>query len=644
MNLLSLFDGSGAFVLAAQRHGFIARYASEVEAFPIAVTRARFPEMEHLGDITKIDGGAIEPCDLVTFGFPCTDISIAGKCEGLTAARSGLFFEAVRVIREMLAASGGVFPKAILLENVPNLLSIHGGRDFQIVMDSLSSLGFICDPNILDAQEFGVAQRRKRVFIVGLNRKYYNPDDFADVPCCRDKRMQKAVDNWGGETFSGITSRPHEITRQKLSEILEQNADTKYYLTPAACSGILRRVDAKGKEIPKLLRDALEAQAGLSTIINVESGEPTSFEPGATARLPKGKYWSDIAPTLRADAGDNSVSIAVPVDTRNALRNGGEQGVGIGNDGDAAYTVTAEYQGAVILDRHPNDSRIDIAKEDVCQTIEARAGLGGGNTPLCMQAYGICSEHANSMNSPNKHSGVYPCDTAKTVTTGTQTPSNQGGLVVCVQGSVVGRKLENGPVGKGVNEDISFTLDSTDRHVVGYEDVYSMTTGSFGHVRKEQAQTLCSRDFKDAQAVAFGIDRAAYNQGQNALYKPQIDEEGVHALTAQGPAAVSAAPSYIVRRLTPRECLVLMNLPPDWTDDIAIENPTEDDFRFWEVVFSTLGKKKSRKQITAFLRKPYSDGACYKMAGNGVVVAVAEWVIAGISDWLMGLCTIHDNA
>jgi DNA (cytosine-5)-methyltransferase 1 len=314
--------------------------------------------MKHLGDITKINGGAIEPCELVTFGSPCTDISIAGKMGGLTAARSGLFFEAVRVIQEMLDATGGEFPRAFLFENVPNLISIHGGEDWKIVMDEFTKLGFICDPNILDAQEFGVAQRRKRIFIVGLNRKYYNPQDFPIYPPNRDKRMQKAIDMWGGETFCGIASRAREVRRQKLSEILEPNADPKYYLTPAACSGILRRVDAKGKEIPKLLRDALEAQAGLSEVSDMPDCEPTSFEPGATARLKTGKYWSGIAPTLRSDPGDNSVSVCIPIDERNALRKGKDNcGAGIGNDGEAAYTVTAEFQGAIMLDSHPHHQR-----------------------------------------------------------------------------------------------------------------------------------------------------------------------------------------------------------------------------------------------------------------------------------------------
>jgi DNA (cytosine-5)-methyltransferase 1 len=129
---------------------------------------------------------------------------------------------------------------------------------------------------------------------------------------------------------------------------------------------------------------------------------------------------------------------------------------------------------------------------------------------------------------------------------------------------------------------------------------------------------------------AYSLDRAAFNQGQNAKYKPQVDVENTHSLTAQGPGAVAAPPSYVVRRLTPTECLVLMNLPRDWCEGLAVENPTEEDFHFWEDVFATLGKKKSRKQITKWLSDPYSDGACYKMAGNGVVVAAADWILEGI--------------
>jgi DNA (cytosine-5)-methyltransferase 1 len=599
MKLLSLFDGSGAFPLAAQRHGISARYASEVEPFPIAVTRARFPDMEHLGDITKIDGGKIEPCDVVSFGSPCTDISIAGKGEGLTAARSGLFFEAVRIIREMLEATGGERPRYFLFENVPNLVSIHGGADWRMVMDEFASLGFICDPNILDAQEFGVAQRRKRIFIVGINRKFYDPADFADVPNARDKRMQKAIDLWqrasvaGGETFHGIASRPHEITRQHLSEILEHDVDPKYYLTKAACLGILRRVDAKGKQIPELLRSALENQAGLFSAHNAD-GEAMTFEAGATARLPRGKYWSGIAPTLRADAGDNQVAAVIPIDTRNATRNGGSQGAGVGEAGDPGYTITAERQHAVAVSNHPADSRIGINEAGLADCLTSRCGTGGNNVPMCAEpvAYGICAEHANSMNSPNPFSGVYETDTAKTLTTGTQMPSNQGGLVIAQESPVYCMEqnaMRPSHKGNGVSDSgVAYTLNTVEQSNVAY----AMTTGSFSQVCEEKSPTLMSRDFKSA---------------------PVIHQ-----------------PGYIVRRLTPTECLVLMNLPRDWCENIAVAEPSEANYLFWEDVFATLGKKKTRRQIAKWLGSPYSDGACYKMAGNGCVVACLDWIFAGL--------------
>jgi len=468
--------------------------------------------MEHLGDIKHIDGGEIEPCELVTFGSPCVDISIAGKGGGISAERSGLFFEAIRVIREMLEATVGEYPVAFLFENVPNLLSIHGGADWNIVMDSFSDLGFICDPNILDSQEFGVAQRRKRIFIVGINRRYFSPSHFDGITNARAKRMQRAVDVWGGETFHGITSRPHEIHRQRLSEILERDVDAKYYLSDTACSGILRRVDAKGKEIPGLLRAALEYQAGLPC--SASDGAACSFEAGSMVRKNSRAAWEDIAPTLRAavHGGDNHPSVAMAIEN------------------------------------YPSDSRM---------------GVGGSSVPLCTEpvVYGISSVASHAMNSPNPKTGVYETNTAKTLDTSTQAPCNQGGLVICA------------------------------------------TTGSYAQACKEQSPTLQARDYKSPPVI---------NQ----------------------PGAASAPPSYIVRRLTPRECLVLMNLPPDWCDGIEISEPTETDYTFWESVFSALGKKKSRKQIGRWLAKPYSDGACYKMAGNGVVTEVARWVLDGIVNYV----------
>ena len=125
----SLFDGSGGFPLAGMLCGIEPVWAAEIEPYPIAVTRTRFPKMKHLGDISKINGREIEPVDIITFGSPCQDLSVAGKRAGLKHAvngdeettRSGLFMEAVRIIKEMREATHGKYPTFALWENVGRL-------------------------------------------------------------------------------------------------------------------------------------------------------------------------------------------------------------------------------------------------------------------------------------------------------------------------------------------------------------------------------------------------------------------------------------------------------------------------------------------------------------------------------------------
>lgn len=101
LTLGSLFDGSGTFPMMGMLSGIVPKWSSEIEPFPIAVTTKRLPFVKHLGDINKINGAEIEPVDIITFGSPCTDLSVAGKRQGLNAERSGLFFQAVRIIKEM---------------------------------------------------------------------------------------------------------------------------------------------------------------------------------------------------------------------------------------------------------------------------------------------------------------------------------------------------------------------------------------------------------------------------------------------------------------------------------------------------------------------------------------------------------------
>ncbi len=192
LKLLSLFSGSGGFELAGALNGIEPVAASEIEDFPIRVTTNRFPNMKHLGDVSKIDGGKIEPVDIITFGSPCQDLSVAGKQAGIhEGERSNLFFEAVRIIKEMRNATANEFPRYALWETVPGAFSSNGGEDFRAVLQSLCSVceegvsvprpadgvwqpagvvlgdGYSLAWRVLNAQYFGVPQRRRRIFLVG---------------------------------------------------------------------------------------------------------------------------------------------------------------------------------------------------------------------------------------------------------------------------------------------------------------------------------------------------------------------------------------------------------------------------------------------------------------------------------------------
>jgi DNA (cytosine-5)-methyltransferase 1 len=123
LKLGSLFDGSGGFPLAGAMHGVTPVWASEIEPYPIKVTKARFPGMKHLGSVLDVNGAEIEPVDIITFGSPCQDLSVAGKQAGLhKGERSNLFFEAIRIIKEMRESTDGKHPRIAVWENVPGAL------------------------------------------------------------------------------------------------------------------------------------------------------------------------------------------------------------------------------------------------------------------------------------------------------------------------------------------------------------------------------------------------------------------------------------------------------------------------------------------------------------------------------------------
>lgn len=677
LTLGSLFDGSGGFPLGGLLAGITPVWASEIEPFPIRVTTKRLPFMKHYGNISAMDGGKIEPVDIITFGSPCQDMSVAGRRGGLDGSRSSLFYEAVRIIKEMRCATDGKYPRWICWENVPGAFSSNKGEDFKAVLEAVIG---IAEPNAevpmpekarwpyadlymgdgwsvayrtLDAQYWGVPQRRRRIYLV------------ADLAGGSAGKILFESEGLSGHSAEGFRSW--------------QRATGSF--TP--CAGAAG-YDGYNGSLTEEVSSTLGVNCGMSTgrngiVLNDQGGNRMDIT-------------EEVTSTLRAEAHHPPcVMESAGFCTEHSAKSRT-----IGYEEECSPTLRAGVvPAAVALENHPTDSRVKLSEDGNIQTLTSRMGTGGNNVPLVMKirsgcegggkgpliqenksatlscnndqtlfeprAYGICSKDSNAMKSDNPHSGIYEAETARTLDGNGGNPScNQGGIaivaftqnqrdevrdlgdrsaVVCanagtkqqtyvLQGSMIGREDKNGPQGDGINEDVSFTLNTVDRHAV-----YAMTTGSFTQVEKGTSPTIMARDYKDPTAVCYGIGRDTFNQGQNAKFAPTFEEELQPTLVAKGPGAIQSG--YTIRRLTPTECARLQGFPDNWCADLGTEKPSDEEMYFWHKVFKTYSevtgcKMKSDKQVAKWLKDPYSDSAEYKMWGNGVALPCVWFVLCGI--------------
>lgn len=549
LTLGSLFDGSGGFPLGGLMCGIKPIWASEIEPFAIRVTTKRLPFMKHLGDINTIDGSKIEPVDIITFGSPCQDVSIAGKREGLDGKRSSLFYEAIRVIKEMRRKTNGKCPRYCLWENVPGALSSNKGEDFKNVLESIcqikenvsvpkpkkwSNAGKIMGNNfslawrVFDARYFGVPQRRKRIYLVA---------DF------------------GGESAGKILFESEGLSRYSAQSFRAWQATTKSF------------------------RDG--TKEAITACLNDHGGHRMDVTENETC-------------TLRAES----------------------------------------HHPPLVFENHSQDTRYKGPIE-VSQTVLSMFENVGNNQPFVLEvptAYTLCSKNSNSMQSNNPHSGIYEADASRTLDENGGNPAcNQGGMIV----------LE----GSGTRPS---------HHGNGYKE----------------SDTMYNLNTVETHGVAYGIDRATFNMGQNAQFGITVKEESAPTVVAKGPGAVSYPiytmsksyrvkvsknmvdtlvatdykdpPTvsensyYIVRRLMPTECAKLQGFPDWWCKNLETENPSEEEIMFWKRVFDTCNKitgkskLKTEKQIIKWLKNPHSDSAEYKLWGNGVALPCVYFALAGI--------------
>lgn len=548
MMMGSLFDGIGGFPLAAVHNGITPAWASEIEAFPMEVTKIKFPGMLHVGDITKLDGGRLPPVDVICGGSPCQDLSVAGKRQGLAGERSGLFMEQVRIVKEMREADGRrgipddlVRPRYLVWENVPGAFSSAGGEDFRAVIEEIvrikdcschvprpdagrwgpagaAVLGdkFSLAWRVLDAQFWGVAQRRRRIFLVadfgGLTAHeiLFKQDSLPGNPAAGGGEGQgAAAAAEGGADGAGGAGLTDLQTKEKRTE-------------PRLC---LNDQGGERMDVTEDVAATLRAGMGSHQPLVAQPGEGPVCPPavssfhvnqrdevidlggisGALMATRNMQMQTFVAqrPAFGVVSKGNGDCFLTPESHTSLTGGGGQAGQGypcvlcLNDQGGSQMHLTEDKTGTLraqehghqplVFDNHGQDSRFR-GPVGISQTVSAGFGMGGNNQPLVLASqqghagigealrppavFSLDSKESNSMKSSNPYSGCRETDTARTIDTTNPDPSkNQGGIAIlqetfCIAGNIIDRQPQNGGNGFGYQQDISYTLTAMDHHAV----------------------------------------------------------------------------------------------------------------------------------------------------------------------------------
>ncbi|HHV13013.1 MAG TPA: cytosine methyltransferase [Clostridiales bacterium] len=651
LTLGSLFDGIGGFPLAGVRQGFTPVWASEIEPFPMEVTKIRFPEMLHVGDITKLKGAELTPVDVVCGGSPCQDLSVAGKRAGLQGERSGLFMEQIRVIKEMRAHDKGsgrtddaVRPRYMVWENVPGAFSSADGEDFRAVLEETCRIadGTVSVPRpprgvwlsagailgyqfslawrIYDAQYWGLAQRRKRIFLVAdfggrtaLEILFKQDRLFGDSAPGKETRQGAAVgtpESIGNP--SGNPSCGEGISRGYNAESTEKNKIIIPINTQIATwhnqFGERTGLGIGENGDPAFTLQAAHSHAVFNLDDDVSDAGCIAF---ACNQRDEVRDLHDVSAALQAQPGMKQQTFIADVENIQAPESGmnmvpsvlclNDQG---GNRMDVTENITATLRAQ--MDGHPplvlgsQQGGAEIC-ENLCPTITSAAGTSGNNQPVLFENHGIDSRYTG----PH---AVAPTMSARYGTGGNNVPLISQPAVLsedecaelssaesyCIAGNIIDRQDHNGGNGMGFQPNISYTLNTADRHCVFSQQ------RSDEYVSNDVVSTQSARQYKDSTDLVCEIDVAGLDCRNGTENKDlsgtlQSKTDGGYSLNNVHPVRIGK----LIRRLTPLECERLQGFPDYWT---AIPGA--------------------------------SDSARYKALGNSVAIPCVEHVLRGIAYFL----------
>lgn len=531
MTLGSLFDGIGGFPLAAVHCGGVPVWASEIEPFPMRVTKLRFPDMIHVGDITKLDGAKLPPVDVICGGSPCQDLSVAGLRKGLAGERSGLFMDQVRIVKEMRAederrgvSDDFIRPRYLVWENVPGAFSSANGEDFRAVIEEIvhikdstchvprpdtgrwesagaAILGdqFSLAWRVLDAQYWGVAQRRRRIFLVA---------DF------------------GGLTAPKILFEQERLLRDPAEGQGQGKGVTTAAGNSSADSGGSRVAEEKQVDIFAVHIDQREETINLNGIsgalMATTNMQMQTFVAEGMRKFESAEKEEECL-CLNDQGGER---MDVSVDITATLRAGMSghpplvMGIQQGSAGteeipDPALTEEAETGGnnqQILFENHGIDARY-TGPHEVAPTMSARYGTGGNNVPLVSDM-------------PESY---------------------------CIAGNIIDREVQNGGNGLGCQPDISYTLTSADRHAVfsrqrSDEFLQNRVTATQSARQHKDATDLVCEPYQNTVGTIGYTDHKGINNQYVSEDKCIVENR------------------KLIRRLTPLECERLQGFPDHWTD------------------------------------------------------------------------------